>query len=105
MVRRPQLSRRVIALGVVPAGGLAAAQQQQEYGGDVYPLTVMGEPSDTEPWGWQQSPVAREGRGGPPTRRHVHTVVRTPNGNDDGKDLLRQDYERFKNDPGHGHWR
>ena len=28
-----------------------------------------------------------------PTRRHIHTVVRTPNGNDYGKDLLRQHYE------------
>ena len=25
-----------------------------------------------------------------PTRRHIHTIVRTPNGNDYGKDLLRQ---------------
>jgi len=25
-----------------------------------------------------------------PTRAHIHTVVRTPNGNDYGKDLLRQ---------------
>jgi hypothetical protein len=30
-----------------------------------------------------------------PSRRHVHVVVRTPNGNDYGKDLLRQHYERF----------
>lgn len=29
-----------------------------------------------------------------PTAEHVHTVVRTPNGNDYGKDLLRQHYER-----------
>ena len=29
-----------------------------------------------------------------PTRRHVHTVVRTPNGNDYGIDLLRQHYEQ-----------
>jgi hypothetical protein len=28
-----------------------------------------------------------------PTRHHVHTVVRTPNGNDYGMDLLRQHYE------------
>ncbi|MSQ20939.1 MAG: DUF3500 domain-containing protein [Betaproteobacteria bacterium] len=28
-----------------------------------------------------------------PTRRHIHTVVRTPNGNDYGRDLLRQHYE------------
>jgi hypothetical protein len=30
-----------------------------------------------------------------PTRKHIHTVVRTPNGNDYGKDLLRQHYERY----------
>ena len=29
-----------------------------------------------------------------PTRRHIHTVVRTPNGNDYGKDLLRLHYEQ-----------
>ena len=28
-----------------------------------------------------------------PIRQHIHTVVRTPNGNDYGKDLLRQHYE------------
>ena len=39
-----------------------------------------------------QTPVALGGRGGPPTRQHVHSVVRTPNGNDYGKDLLRQHY-------------
>jgi hypothetical protein len=30
-----------------------------------------------------------------PSRQHIHTVVRTPNGNDYGKDLLRQHYEHF----------
>ena len=30
-----------------------------------------------------------------PTRQHVHTVVRTPNGGDYGRDLLRQHYERY----------
>jgi hypothetical protein len=29
-----------------------------------------------------------------PSRNHIHTVVRTPNGNDYGKDLLRQHYLR-----------
>lgn len=29
-----------------------------------------------------------------PTRNHIHTVVRTPNGNDYGVDLLRQHHER-----------
>lgn len=30
-----------------------------------------------------------------PTRNHIHTLVRTPNGNDYGKDLLRQHYRQF----------
>jgi hypothetical protein len=30
-----------------------------------------------------------------PSRLHIHTVVRTPNGNDYGKDLLRQHYARY----------
>ena len=33
-----------------------------------------------------------------PTTQHVHIVVRTPNGNDYGKDLLRQHYERQHSD-------
>ena len=28
-----------------------------------------------------------------PNREHIHAVVTTPNGNDDGRDLLRQHYE------------
>ena len=31
-----------------------------------------------------------------PNREHIHAVVRTPNGNDYGKDLLRQHYEQHK---------
>jgi len=51
-----------------------------------------------------QTPVALPGLPrGVPTRAHVHSVVRTPNGNDYGKDLLRQHYERHRNDPSHGH--
>ena len=38
-----------------------------------------------------------------PMRQHVHVVIRTPNGNDYGKDLLRQHYEQHKHDPSHGH--
>ena len=29
------------------------------------------------------------------TRNHIHTLVRTPNGNEYGKDLLRQHYQQF----------
>jgi len=32
-------------------------------------------------------------RSSEPTREHIHTVVRTPNGNDYGKDVLRQHYK------------
>ncbi len=35
------------------------------------------------------------------SRNHIHTLVRTPNGNDYGKDLLRQHYEQF--DHSHPH--
>lgn len=42
-----------------------------------------------------QSPVAMGALArGVPTREHIHTVVRTPNGNDYGKDLLRQHYDK-----------
>jgi hypothetical protein len=40
-----------------------------------------------------QRPIALE-RSGVPTRNHIHTVVRTPNGNDYGKDLLRQHHQQ-----------
>jgi hypothetical protein len=39
-----------------------------------------------------------------PSRHHIHTVVRTPNGNDYGRDLLRQHHARFDHArPGHSH--
>ncbi|MFW6199342.1 MAG: DUF3500 domain-containing protein, partial [Gemmatimonadota bacterium] len=38
-----------------------------------------------------------------PSRQHIHSVIRTPNGNDYGKDLLRQHYEEAENDPNHDH--
>jgi hypothetical protein len=49
-----------------------------------------------------QLPVALEGPR-VPGRRHIHSVVRTPNGNDYGKDLLRQHYEAHAHDAAHGH--
>jgi hypothetical protein len=51
-----------------------------------------------------QSPVALPGPR-VPGRQHIHTVVRTPNGNDYGKYLLWQHYEAHKDDPAHGHTR
>jgi hypothetical protein len=38
-----------------------------------------------------------------PTRDHIHAVIRTPNGNDYGKDLLRQHYELHHKDGNHSH--
>jgi hypothetical protein len=47
-----------------------------------------------------QRPIAL-GRSDTPTRNHIHTVVRTPNGNDYGADLLRQHYEQHSHDHDH----
>jgi hypothetical protein len=43
-----------------------------------------------------QTPIALPHleKGKRPTREHIHTVIRTPNGNDYGKDLLRQHYQQ-----------
>jgi hypothetical protein len=41
-----------------------------------------------------QSPIGVKGNGRQPTRNHIHTIVRTPNGNDYGKDYLRQHLEK-----------
>jgi hypothetical protein len=41
-----------------------------------------------------QLPIALRDLPKTPNREHVHSVLRTPNGNDYGKDLLRQHYER-----------
>ena len=49
-----------------------------------------------------QTPVALPGAR-VPGKAHVHTVVRTPNGNDYGKDLLRQHYAARQGDPQHWH--
>lgn len=36
-----------------------------------------------------------------PSRHHIHTVMRTPNGGDYGTDLLRQHHERYDHSGGH----
>jgi hypothetical protein len=40
-----------------------------------------------------------------PTRAHVHTIMRTPNGNDYGRDLLRQHYAQHDHSSPHSHHR
>jgi hypothetical protein len=49
-----------------------------------------------------QVPVALGGER-VPNRAHIHTVIRTPNGNDYGFDLLRQHYEAHRQNTAHGH--
>ena len=48
-----------------------------------------------------QTPVALKGPR-EPGRQHIHSVVRTPNGNDYGKDLLRLHYQQHKHSAEHG---
>lgn len=50
-----------------------------------------------------QGPIAISGSRSQPTRAHVHTVVRTPNGGDYGKALLCEHYKAHRNNPSHGH--
>jgi hypothetical protein len=50
-----------------------------------------------------QGPTALAGPRDVATRNHVHSVMRTPHGNDYGKDLLRQHYEAHAGDAEHGH--
>jgi hypothetical protein len=48
-----------------------------------------------------QTPVALKGPR-EPGRQHIHSVVRTPNGNDYGKDLLRLHYQQHRHGAEHG---
>jgi hypothetical protein len=47
-----------------------------------------------------QRPIGLK-RTGIPSRQHTHTVIRTPNGNDYGKDLLRQHYKKHHDEHEH----
>lgn len=44
-----------------------------------------------------QAPIGIKGQGREATRNHIHTIVRTPNGNDYGKDLLKQHLREHHN--------
>jgi hypothetical protein len=44
-----------------------------------------------------QGPIGIKGQGREATRNHIHTMVRTPNGNDYGKDLLKQHLKEHHN--------
>ncbi len=77
-------------------------EEIREHLGDTY-FSWVGDPAGEGPFYYRiQSPVVIIEfdhhrpvflEGDLPSRKHVHTVVRTPNGNDYGKDLLRQHLE------------
>src|SRR5207253_4424141 len=46
------------------------------------------------PRDWSSDVCSSDLRSRSPSRHHIHTVVRTPNGNDYGRDLLRQHHAR-----------
>jgi hypothetical protein len=90
-------------VGYLPEGPLAARLRQIESLLDQTWWSWIGGLGDEDPFYYRiQSPVVMiefDHHSGvwltnqEPARCHIHTVVRTPNGNDYGKDLLRQHYE------------
>ncbi len=101
-----QLLRDLIApyLRVLPDGSLQARQAEVERHIDETHLLWMGGWGDGEPFYYRvHSPVIvveYDNHSGvfldndEPETYHVHTIVRTPNGNDYGKDLLARHYAR-----------
>lgn len=88
----------------LPAGPLAAKMAQVESMLDRTWWSWIGGHGEDDPFYYRiQSPVLMtefDHHAGiwlankEPAKCHIHTVVRTPNGNDYGKDLLRQHYEQ-----------
>jgi hypothetical protein len=90
-------------VGYLPEGPLVARLRQIESQLDQTWWSWIGAWGDDDPFYYRiQSPVVMvefDHHSGvwlanqEPAKCHIHTVVRTPNGNDYGKDLLRQHYE------------
>ena len=80
-------------------GGPGEPDGPGELGGPPPDEPPPGRPDGPPPHG---PPPVREGPGGVgghrgASRQHIHVVIRPPNGNDYGKDLLRQHYEQHPN--------
>ncbi|WP_066561054.1 DUF3500 domain-containing protein [Croceicoccus bisphenolivorans] len=96
-------------VGYLPSGPLAAKLTQVEKHLDRTWWSWIGGHGDEDPFYYRiQGPVLMtefDHHSGvwlnntQPAKCHIHTVVRTPNGNDYGRDLLRQHYEAVH--PGH----
>ena len=90
-------------VGNMKAGHAAVKMNEVKEHLDETYFSWIGKPDDVHPFYYRiHSPVILiefdhqkpiELSGDKPTRQHIHTVVRTPNGNDYGKDLLRQHLE------------
>ena len=97
---------------ILPAGPFAARMRQIEDHIDATYFCWIGGYGDDDPFYYRiQSPVAMiefDHHSGvfltntEPAKCHIHTVIRTPNGNDYGKDLLRQHYARVHGVPAPG---
>jgi hypothetical protein len=91
-------------LGIMPERPFAAKMRQIEQHLDGTYFCWIGGFGDEDPFYYRiQSPVTMiefDHHSGvfltnaEPAKCHIHTVIRTPNGNDYGKDLLRQHYEK-----------
>jgi hypothetical protein len=101
-------------ISYLPEGPLAAKLAQVEASLDRTWWSWIGGHGELDPFYYRvQSPVLMvefDHHAGiwlnnqTPAKCHIHTVVRTPNGNDYGKDLLRQHYNQVHpgRAPGHG---
>ena len=101
------LLNRLVAeyVGNMDSGHAMIKMEEIELFWDSTYFAWVGNDDDTQPFYYRvQSPVLMIEfdhqkpvfiKGDKPTKKHIHTVVRTPNGNDYGKDLLRQHLEKF----------
>lgn len=97
---------------ILPSGPFAARLRQVEQYLDATHFCWIGETGDEDPFYYRiQSPVAMiefDHHSGvfltntEPAKCHIHTVIRTPNGNDYGKDLLRLHYAQVHGVPAPG---
>jgi hypothetical protein len=102
--RRLIMELAEIFVGYLPPGPLAARLSAVERRLDETSFCWIGRYGDEDPFYYRiQSPVVMiefDHHSGvfltneEPAKCHIHTLVRTPNGNDYGKDLLRMHYER-----------
>lgn len=111
--QRAQLLGLVAAyFEILPSGPFAARMQQIEQQLDATYFCWIGGFGDADPFYYRiQSPVAMiefDHHSGvfltntEPAKCHIHTVIRTPNGNDYGKDLLRLHYAQVHGVPAPG---